>query len=238
MFLPNVMPPTPLPLLLLLPLWARGRPYRYYPRGRGQGRGIGEESGEMGFLESVYSYVFGDGDPNANLDSKVLKAAARTIRANNGAVTAEQLAPFLAPPSTTWDEGANVDESWVLPVLTRLQGVPQVTDDGSIVYVFDDLTVTSALNAKDGDMFDEYDEEPEVKLRTPVDYVEEKPLEFSQASGTNLALSGILGGVNLVGALALGAKLSALPNGIALPGIFGVAQVRAVGRGASPDAHA
>jgi len=63
---------------------------------------------------------------------------------------AEQLAPFLDPPSpkdvdtyTVREGEALVDESFILPVLTRLSGRPEVTEDGNIIYVFPDL-MTSA----------------------------------------------------------------------------------------------
>ena len=69
---------------------------------------------------------------------------------------AEQLAPFLDVPvpkdptgysfsAVGGPEGGSavVDESFVLPVLTRLNGRPEVTPDGNIIYVFPDL-MTSA----------------------------------------------------------------------------------------------
>ena len=49
---------------------------------------------EMGFLESVFSYIFGDGNPNQQIEQKRLKLASQYIRSRNGAVTAEELAPF------------------------------------------------------------------------------------------------------------------------------------------------
>lgn len=49
---------------------------------------------EMGFLESVFSYIFGDGNPNMDIEEQRLSMVAQMIRENNGAVTAEQLAPF------------------------------------------------------------------------------------------------------------------------------------------------
>ena len=49
----------------------------YYDRPRSQG--------EMNFLEAVYSYVFGDGDPNADVDKKQIAAAADAIRKSGGA---------------------------------------------------------------------------------------------------------------------------------------------------------
>jgi hypothetical protein len=65
---------------------------------------------EMGFLESVFSYIFGDGDPNLDLETKRLQLASNMIRANNGAVTAEQLAPFCDPDVTAGDETSFVNE--------------------------------------------------------------------------------------------------------------------------------
>jgi len=140
----------------------------------------------MGFLESIFSYVFGDGDPNKELGAVRLSAAADAIRSNNGAVSAEQLAPFcevsrratrdesrdmatdIMANSTELthsiqfllarsvqlttstdsnlldlsDERALVDESYVLPIVGALGGVPKVTNDGDIVYVFEELMKT------------------------------------------------------------------------------------------------
>jgi hypothetical protein len=100
---------------------------------------------EMGFLESIFSYLFGDGNPNAGIERERLALAAATIRANNGAVTAEQLAPFLdnAPSVADAIGSTYVDETYVLPIVSALGGEPVVTDDGEIVYVFSELQTTS-----------------------------------------------------------------------------------------------
>lgn len=68
------------------------RPYGYY--GRYNGDYNQGSPDEMCFLTSVFSYVFGDGDPNANFEVRRLQLASTMIRLHNGAVTAEQLAPF------------------------------------------------------------------------------------------------------------------------------------------------
>lgn len=82
---------------------------------------------EMGFLESTFSYIFGDGNPNEGLEERRLSLAANMIRENKGSVTAEQLAPYCdeAPaPNTNADMAAYVDEvrtsvacSFLLPLL-------------------------------------------------------------------------------------------------------------------------
>jgi len=105
-----------------------------------------QDPDEMGFLESTFSYIFGDGNPNQAIEEKRLTLAANMIRNNNGAVTAEQLAPFCddAPKPDMGDETAYVDERFVLPIVTQLSGEPQVTEEGDIVYIFPDLQVSAA----------------------------------------------------------------------------------------------
>lgn len=130
------------------------RPYGYYYATGSQGRGREGEPAEMGFLESCFSYIFGDGDPNAGLEEERYREIAGVIRRNGGAVVAEQLAPYLdvpAPPDpTAYATGgggaltAVVDESFVLPILTRLNGRPEVTSEGDIIYVFPEF-MTSAV---------------------------------------------------------------------------------------------
>eukprot|EP00903_Cladosiphon_okamuranus_P014661 g13591.t2 len=117
--------------------------YGYYgtpvPRG-----GRRSDPEEMGLLESIFSFIFGDGDPNAGMDQRRVEAVATLIRGNGGAVSAEQLAPLLTPGSLHADDNNLVDESFVLPILTALDGAPEVTADGDIVYVFPSLQ-TSAM---------------------------------------------------------------------------------------------
>jgi len=124
------------------------RPYYGYYGNSYYDRRAPEAEPEMGLLESVFSYVFGDGDPNVGLEEKRLSAAADTIRRCGGAVSAEQLATFADDPPERLDDDTAVDESFVLPVVAKLGGEPTVTEDGDIVYLFPDLLTTSA--AADG----------------------------------------------------------------------------------------
>ena len=96
---------------------------------------------EMGFLESIFSYVFGDGNPNQGLEEQRLQLVAQMIRDNNGAVTAEQLAPYCDAPdpdssSTTSSDKQYIDESFVLPIVSQLDGQPRVTEEGDIICKF------------------------------------------------------------------------------------------------------
>ena len=124
------------PLDILFPPW----PYGYY------GYGWFSPPPRMSLPEAIFSFVFGDGDPNTALRAARVRAMAEVIRANDGAVVAESLAPFLDPPSSPTSGSYNVDESWVLPAVTELGGRPEVSDDGTIVYVFDDLTVSAVAS--------------------------------------------------------------------------------------------
>lgn len=178
---------------------AYGYPPYYYRRGRSAS---GDERKQMSFLESVYSFVFGDGDPNFNFEERRWKTVAALIRANRGAVTAEQLAPLLDPPADRDESSAVVDESFVLPALTRFQGHPEVTSSGDIIYVFPNFMKTGARSAGSVEI---------VGTRSSAPAVEQE-LELTQAPSGQRALVLALGAVNLLGVTVLGGKLlSAVP---------------------------
>ena len=157
---------------------------------------------EMNFLEAIFSYVFGDGDPNINKRTAELERAAAIIRQNDGVVVAEQLAPVLAdapPANAVYDapETTLVDETYVLPIVTALGGRAEVIDadnDAAIVYVFDDL-VDGAV-AKGG---------------ASTNPLEEKPLTFSRATDGQRFAAGALGVANLFAVGLLGFQLLAKP---------------------------
>lgn len=126
--------------------------YSTRPYGYGYGYGYGQ-SEEKGFLQSCFSFLFGDGDPNADFTERTSAAAAAVIRANGGAVTAEQLAPLLAPsidPDRAAEDaarpGAPVSEGWMLPILLQFNGEPKVTDNGDLVYIFPELMASADVD--------------------------------------------------------------------------------------------
>ncbi|KAH9618881.1 hypothetical protein KSS87_010805 [Heliosperma pusillum] len=49
----------------------------------------------MNFLESIFSYVFGDGDPNQGIEEERWKMIGQYITSNGGVVTADELAPYI-----------------------------------------------------------------------------------------------------------------------------------------------
>ena len=146
------------------------------------------EKSNLNFFEAVFSFLFGDGNPNANLEERRWQEIATVIRNNQGAVVAEQIAPYL----DDIPEGSARDyEDYMLPVLTRFNGQPKVSPDGQIVYYFPELQVSAGK-----------------KHRQPLSaYLEEFPWRFSAATSGQILLSAGLGIANFVGALVLGSLL-------------------------------
>jgi hypothetical protein len=147
----------------------------------------------MNFLEAVFSFLFGDGNPNADLEERRWQEIGSVIRNSGGAVAAEQIAPYL---DNIGEGEKRESEDYMLPVLTRFNGLPEVSPDGDIVYHFPELQATAR----------------EQNPQTVAAYLREKLWRFSKAdSGQNMLSIG-LGAMNLVGALMLG---SLLKGGIA-----------------------
>ncbi|WP_341530787.1 hypothetical protein WKK05_16855 [Nostoc sp. UHCC 0302] len=155
-----------------------------YPERRRERR----EKSDLNFFEAVFSFLFGDGNPNANLEERRWQEIATVIRNNRGAVVAEQIAPYL----DNIGEGYSKEyEDYMLPVLTRFNGQPKVSSEGQIVYYFPELQVRATKKQHQS---------------VPV-YLEELPWRFSAATSGQNMLSAGLGVVNLVGALVLGSLL-------------------------------
>jgi len=134
--------------------WLTPRPYGYYSYYGGYMYGDMwglqvEPPPKMSFFESVFSFVFGDGDPNKELREETRwQLVGETIAQNGGAVVAEQIAPFLDPPKGEGDGGKfdaqRALDRAMLPVLLRFRGRPEVGPAGDIVYVFPELQESRA----------------------------------------------------------------------------------------------
>ncbi|MBD2409419.1 hypothetical protein FACHB389_12995 [Nostoc calcicola FACHB-389] len=146
------------------------------------------QKSDLNFFEAVFSFLFGDGNPNANLEERRWQEIATVIRSNGGAVVAEQISPYLDDIG----EGYQRDyEDYMLPVLTRFNGQPSVSEQGQIIYYFPELQVSAAK-----------------KRRNSISvYLEEFLWRFSAASSGQIMLSAGLGILNFVGALVLGSLL-------------------------------
>jgi hypothetical protein len=153
----------------------------------------------MNFLEAVFSFLFGDGNPNRNLEVRRWQAIGQTLRQQQGAVIAEQIVPFL----DGFEEGQTQDDA-MLPVLIRFNGQPEVSPEGEIVYHFPELQTSVKSTQTQAEPF-----------------LKEEFWRFSKASSGQVIAAIGLGGVNLVGALALGKLLGASIGG----GFLGFVQV-------------
>lgn len=143
---------------------------------------------QLNFLESIYSFLFGDGNPNANFEEKRWREIATVIQNNNGAIIAEQLAPYL--------DNINIynerDEGYVLPVLIRFNGYPQVSEKGEIIYYFPELQIKAEAREK----------------VAVFPYLKENVWQFSLATSSQKILAIVLGAVNIILALILGSLLT------------------------------
>ncbi|MEG4213420.1 hypothetical protein [Microcoleus sp. S13_B4] len=163
--------------------WNHDQPY-YQQRSRLTG-----QKPQMSFLEAVFSFIFGDGNPNNNLEERKWSDIATAIRNNRGAVAAEQIAPYLDNLGQGY---AQEYEEYMLSALARFDGRPEVSPEGQIVYHFPQLQTTAT----------ERNTEPVAA------YLREMLWRFSHASSGQVMLAAGLGAVNLVGALVLGNLLA------------------------------
>lgn len=147
------------------------------------------EKPQLNFLESVFSFLFGDGNPNTNLEQRRWQEIATVIRNNGGVVVAEQIAPYLDNLGSGY---AKEYEDYMLPVLARFNGYPEVSPQGQIVYRFPELQVTARSQ----------------KPQQGQSYLQELPLRFSGATSGQILLSAGLGVLNFVGGLVLGNLLA------------------------------
>jgi hypothetical protein len=139
---------------------------------------------QLNFLESVFSFLFGDGNPNADLEEYRWQEIGSVIRNNKGAVIGEQIAPYI-------DE-MDQDEDYMIPVLSRFNGYPQVSPQGEIIYYFPELQVMASRR-----------QDPV----STVGYLPEKLWRFSQANGSQITLAAGLGALNIIAAFVLNSML-------------------------------
>ena len=135
----------------------------------------------MNFLEAVFSFLFGDGNPNYNLEERRWKAIGTVIKNNKGSIIAEQVAPYL----DNIDRYNKENEDYILPVLTRFNGNPEVSPNGELIYHFPELQVT-------------VQESTQKSIST---YLRERLYKFSEAGSNKIMLAIGLGALNFILAL-------------------------------------
>jgi len=82
--------------------------------------------------KAVFSFVFGDGDPNKNFDDIENKAVISYIQENRGVIS---LVEYMA---LTGKNSLEANEQ-ILAFCSKYKGSPEATEEGTLVFRFDDL---------------------------------------------------------------------------------------------------
>jgi hypothetical protein len=82
--------------------------------------------------KAIFSFVFGDGDPNADWDSREKQAVIAYLQANSGVIS---LPEFM---TLTGTERGKAEER-IVSYCAEFGGMPEATEDGTVVYRFDEL---------------------------------------------------------------------------------------------------
>jgi hypothetical protein len=108
---------------LLKPLDANYRNRTYAASARPKGRPL---------YKAIFSFVFGDGDPNADWPAREKQAVIAYIQANRGVISLPELMSLTGLPPDKADER-------VTGYCAEFGGLPEATEDGTVVYRFDEL---------------------------------------------------------------------------------------------------
>jgi hypothetical protein len=82
--------------------------------------------------KAIYSFIFGDGDPDAGWDAMEKKAFVAFVQANKGIVTMPEFMAITGLPPLEAEDRVN-------RYLYEFEGSPEVTEGGTIYYSFPDL---------------------------------------------------------------------------------------------------
>ncbi len=149
----------------------------------------------LNFLEAVFSVLFGDGNPNTDLEQRRWSYIGNLIHRQRGVAIAEQIAPYLDDLGQGYDREY---ENYMLPVLTKFNGIPEVSPTGQLVYHFPDLQTT----LKDA---------PDRSSRVPKS-LRERKWKFTKATPEQTNWSIALFAANLVGIGVLALLLKGLAS--------------------------
>lgn len=171
----------------------------YYDRRRQRQR-----EGGMNFIDSVFSFVFGDGDPNQGIEEERWKLIGEYIASKGGVVAAEELAPYLDVYTTQTQD----NDSYVLPVLLRFDGRPEVDDEGNIFYRFPSFQRTATRSGRKEYVGKRWTD----AVGGVIKYFKERKWQFSKTNSSERAMAIGLGALNLFGVLVLGVMLRESPG--------------------------
>ena len=167
----------------------------------------------VNFLEAVFSVLFGDGNPNADLEQRRWSYISNLIHRQQGVAIGEQIAPYLD------DLGQGTDreyENYMLPVLTKFNGIPEVSPTGELVYHFPDLQTTLRADSSKSS-------------RVPIS-LRERKWKFTKATPTQTSwaialFAGNLIGIGILAILLSGIQSAVISGAIAVLALYGIGLV-------------
>ncbi|GHV79933.1 hypothetical protein AGMMS49944_17240 [Spirochaetia bacterium] len=117
---------------LIIRIWfyselTKSMDHRYYGRSPQAARPKGRP-----LYKAIFSFVFGDGDPNTDWDSREKQAVIAWLQKNRGVIS---LPEFMALTGNSPAEA----EGRITGYCAEFGGLPEATDDGTVVYRFDEL---------------------------------------------------------------------------------------------------
>lgn len=82
--------------------------------------------------KAIFSFVFGDGDPNGDWTAKEKQGVIAYIQANQGVISLPEYMVLTGSTPTEAEQGLSA-------CCVEFGGLPEVTEEGTLVYRFDDL---------------------------------------------------------------------------------------------------
>ncbi|GBU27129.1 hypothetical protein R84B8_00653 [Treponema sp. R8-4-B8] len=99
-------------------------------------RNVKQKSETRPLHKAVFSFVFGEEDPNKNWEDQEYKAIISYIQANRGVISLAEYMAFTGKNS----QEAQTD---ILSFCSKFEGSPEATEEGTIVYRFDKLLLNA-----------------------------------------------------------------------------------------------
>ncbi|MDR2601397.1 MAG: hypothetical protein LBC53_02950 [Spirochaetaceae bacterium] len=129
--------------------------------------------------KAIFSFVFGDGDPNADIETREKKAFIAYVQANNGLISLPEFMTITGLPPVEAEER-------IVSYCAQFAGYPEASEDGVVMYRFNQLLLNAA---KTGTVYNEFSA-PIKRLKTFSSNQKKLNFWFSLLNGVNLIFGG------------------------------------------------
>jgi hypothetical protein len=136
---------------------------------------------------SIFSFVFGDGNPNANWKEEEKKTFVAYLQQNRGIISLPELMTLNGLTSLE-------AETEIITLCAEFGGLPEATPDGTVVYRFDEILLQSEKKQERRNSPSESRSPQESRL--PLSF--RNPLKFSSNPKNMNWWFGLINGVNLI----------------------------------------